>query len=199
MSGIVALVVSMFVWSTINRFTLKNVFIFSILTILILTAISLQSRYEGISILNRLCDISDDGLSSITLQTRLHTYAAAWEVISENPYFGVGLGPKVGLTETGFVVHNIILLNWFESGLFGFFGILLIFFAIAFEGYKGIRDTKLKHIKMLGTALFSSYTAFLVLGIAQPIYYKRFGWISAALLLALYSKRYRSNGSKTFD
>ena len=196
MSGIAALVVSVLVWSIINRLTLKKILILTVLTILFFTAISLQSRYEGISILNRLSDISDDGFSSLTLQTRLHTYAAAWEVISDNPYFGVGLGPDVGFTETGYVVHNIFLLNWFESGLFGFLGILLIFSAIAFEGYKGIKDPKLKHIKTLGTALFSSYMAFLILGIAQPIYYKRFGWISAALLLALYSKRRKRKTDK---
>ena len=85
---------------------------------LFIAAISVQSRYERVSILTRVYDISDDGLSSLTLQTRLETYAAAWEAIKNNPLFGVGLGPNVGSTKTGYVVHNILLLNWFESGLF---------------------------------------------------------------------------------
>ena len=138
-------------------------------------------------LLSRLYDISEDGFSSLTLQTRMDTYSAAWEAIKDNPFIGVGLGPDVGVTKTGYVVHNILLLNWFESGLFGLLGMILVIFTIASMAYKGTKTHELRRNKALGIALFSSFIAFLVLGVAQPIYYKRFGWISASLLLALYS------------
>ena len=193
MSGVSALLVSVVVWLVLSRLTLKSIVILSISAVLFFTVISIQSRYRGVSIISRLYDISDDGFSSETLQTRVDTYISAWKVISDNPLLGVGLGPDVGLTQTGHAVHNIFLLNWFQSGLFGLLGILMILSAIALEAYNGMRDPKRKDERILGIALFSSFIAFLVLGIAQPIYYNRFGWISAALLLALYSNHNRSD------
>jgi O-antigen ligase len=184
----------LFVWVGIGQFTRRKIIILSISTALFFTAISIQNRFEGISIISRIYDISDDGFSYITLRTRIDTYAAAWEVIKKKPIAGVGLGPDVGETETGYVVHNILLLSWFESGLFGFLGILMILASITMEAYKGLRNPKHKKIRILGIALFSSYIAFLILGMFQPIYYKRYGWLSASLLLALYSKRNRSVG-----
>ena len=191
MSGISALLVSLLVWLFLCRFTLKTLFIASISAILFFTAISIQSRYEGVSILSRFYEISNDGFALYTLQSRMDTYSAAWKIITNNPLLGVGLGPDAGLTETGYVVHNFLLLNWFQSGLFGLMGMLIILSAIALEAYKGMKDPRRKKQRMLGIALFSSYIAFIVLGIAQPIYYNRFGWISAALLLALNSNRHR--------
>jgi O-antigen ligase len=189
MSGVTALLVSLIVWLSINKITLKNIMILSLSSVLFISAISIQSRSKGVSILSRLYDILNNGFSLLTLQTRVETYFAAWEAIRKNPLLGVGLGPNVGLTKTGDVVHNIFLANWFESGLFGFLGILLILGTIAQIAYKGINNPNRSPDKIIGIALFSSYIAFLVLGLAQPIYYKRFGWISGALLLALYSIR----------
>ena len=196
MSGITALLISMLVWVLLSRITLKNLLIIGIATTLFITAIAIQSRYDGVSIISRLYDINNDGFSTLTFQTRMDTNSAAWKVISDTPLLGVGLGSELGLTKTGYVVHNIFLLNWFESGLLGLLGILMILGSIAFEAYKGIRAPRQKKERILGIALFSSYIAFLVLGMAQPIYYKRFGWISAALLMALYSKRKGQDNQK---
>ncbi|WP_319405213.1 O-antigen ligase family protein [uncultured Desulfosarcina sp.] len=193
MSGVLALLASLSVWLILGRFSHRKVIILCISCVLFSAAISIQSYYDRVSILSRLHDISDDGFSSLTLQTRIDTYTAAWEEITENPLMGVGLGPDIGKTTTGYVVHNIFLLNWFESGLFGFLGILIILGSIVFLGFQGIKDPNNKSERIIGIALFSSFIAFLVLGMAQPIYYKRFGWISAALLLSLYSNRKRSN------
>ena len=194
MSGVLALLASSSAWIVLSRYSHKKIISLTFACLLFVTAISVQNRYGRVSILSRLYDISDDGFSSITVQTRLDTYAAAWEVIKNNPLFGVGLGPDVGSTKTGYVVHNIFLLNWFETGLLGLLGISLIFASIAFVAYRGIKDPRHKQERILGMALFSSYIAFIVLGIAQPIYYKRFGWISGVLLVALYSKRNRLKG-----
>jgi O-antigen ligase len=193
MSGALSLVASMLTWSLLSRFSPKNIIILSVSAVFFFAAISIQNYYDGTTIISRVYNISDDGFSSLTLQTRLDTYAAAWEQISKNPFIGIGLGPNIGITKTGYVVHNIFLLNWFESGLFGILGILIILGAVVIISFRGIRDPQKKAVHIIGIALFSSFIAFLVLGIAQPIYYKRFGWISAALLLSLYSTRNESN------
>ena len=192
MSGVVALSASLLAWIVFSGYSHKKVIITSIACLLFFIAVSVQSHYKKVSILSRLYNISADGFSSVTLQTRMDTYAAAWEVIKNNPLLGVGMGPDVGSTKTGYVVHNIFLLNWFETGFFGLLGILLIHCAITLYAYRGLMDPHMKQERVIGAALFSSYIAFLALGIAQPIYYKRFGWIPALLIIALYSSRNRS-------
>jgi O-antigen ligase len=189
MTGMVAVITSLILWIILSRVAMKKIYITSFSAVLFFVFILIQNHYEGFTIVSRINDISDKGIYLFTLQTRLDTYSVAWESIRDNPFFGVGLGPDSGLTKTGYVVHNIFLANWYECGLFGLIGILLIVGTIALEAFKWIKTTVNNQDKQLGNALLSSYIAFLVMGIAQPIYFKRFGWISAALLLALYSIR----------
>jgi hypothetical protein len=64
---------------------------------------------------------------------------------------------------------------------------LLIFISVFL-----IRISKSENERLLSVSLFASYIAFLVIGMAQPIYFKRFGWISAVLIMALYVLRRQS-------
>ena len=187
-SSIFALLISVLTLLCIGNFSSRNIFIIAISSCLFFSIIFIHNRFENVSVLSRLSDMSIDGLSSITLQTRYETYISAWDSICEHPFLGIGLGPDIGITNTGYVVHNVFLSNWFESGFFGLLGIVIIFFSILRYAYIGIKDPTQENKKNIGVSLFSSFIAFLVLGMAQPIYFKRFGWISAALLIALYSQ-----------
>lgn len=153
-SGVSALLISLLVWLSLSQFTIKKFVILCISVASFLTVIAIHDSYEKVSIISRLYDISEDGFSLSTLQTRMDTYSAAWEAIKDNPFIGVGLGPNVGVTKTGYVVHNIFLLNWFESGLFGLLGMLLVIFTIATMAYKGIKDPYHRQKRALGIALF---------------------------------------------
>ena len=52
-----------------------------------------------------------------------------------------------------------------------------------------IKTSKSENERLLSVSLLASYVAFLVIGMAQPIYFKRFGWISSSLIMALYVSR----------
>lgn len=188
-SGAVAALASLLVWAIMSNSPKKHLVVFSISVALIFVVITYQADYVELTILTRLSDISVEGGQLYTLASRLETYSAAWGVILQNPLVGVGLGPFTGTTKTGHVVHNIFLLSWYEAGVFGFLGMLIIIGTVAWVGIKLVRYPRSHQERVIGAALFASYIGFLVLGMAQPIYYKRFGWISAALLLALYALR----------
>ena len=187
LSGILALIAGLLFWLILSRLKIKNILISILAVSLFCCAISIQNFNDGFSFIDRFLTIFDNGIESETLQTRIGTYIVAWETIKAHPLLGVGLGPDVSLTQTGHAVHNIFLLNWYQSGLFGLIGISIVLYSIALQACKGIVNPVLSDKRDFGIALFASYIAFLVLGIAQPIFYNRFGWISAALLLSLYS------------
>ena len=157
-----------------------------------LLILSFSIKHGGISVLDRLTDFADQKLYYETSATRLEVYRLAWKSILKNPLVGVGTGPYAGMTEVGESVHNVIILSWYESGIFGLLGILIILGSLIIIGINVIRFSYSKDERLLSISLFSSYIAFLVIGMVQPIYFKRFGWISAALIVALYAKHRRS-------
>ena len=191
MSGLLAVLMSLAVWLFLARSTLKNITLASVVIILIFVIVNFQSKYLYLSIATRLRDIFVDGIHITTLISRFETYSAAWDSILKNPLVGVGIGSNSGVTETGQIVHNILLSSWFEAGLFGFLGMLMILFSIFMTGINLIRYSNSNQTRVIAICLFASYIAFLTLGMSQPVYYKRFGWISAALILALYVVRRR--------
>jgi O-antigen ligase len=162
---------------------------FIIICAVSLLTVSFSIKYGGISILDRLTEVAEQKLYYETSASRLEVYRLAWSSIIKNPLVGVGTGPFAGITETGDAVHNVILLNWYESGIFGLIGIMLILILLLLIGVYLIRISKSENERLLSLSLFASYVAFLVIGMAQPIYYKRFGWISSALIMALYVLR----------
>lgn len=195
MSGIVAMIVSLLIWIAISRSYLKNTLSVFMIALLLFGAIYIQCNYQNINVISRLYDINEQGFYLYTIESRLETYSAAWNVIKAKPLIGVGLGPDVGLTKTGYMVHNIFLLNWYESGLLGLIGMIIFITSIILLSFKGIKNPKNKEEETIGAALFSSFIGFMIIGLAQPIYYERYGWISAALLISLYSN-YKRNYCK---
>jgi len=193
-SGLLAVLTSLILWLVLTKSPFKKIIVASIVFIFILVAITFQSRYIEISIITRLRDISADREHYITLSSRIETYKAAWTNICKNPLIGVGIGTTSGITNTGKVVHNILLSSWFEAGFFGFIGMLMILFSIFLTCINLIKCSNSSKEQNLSICLFASYIAFLTLGMSQAIYYQRYGWISAALLISLYSVRSRIAG-----
>ena len=185
-SGLIAALLSFLIFGIMSRTKLKKIAVFIIICAVSLLTVSFSLKHGGISILDRLTDVAEQKLYYETSASRLEVYRLAWNSISKNPLVGVGTGPFAGITETGDVVHNFILLNWYESGVFGFIGIMIILIILTLIGVYVIRISKSESERLLSVSLFASYIAFLVIGMAQPIYFKRFGWISSALIMALY-------------
>lgn len=191
-SGLIAALISFFVWGIISKTKTKKIAVFIIICAVCLFTVSFSVKHGGISVLDRLTDVAEQKLYYETSASRLEVYRLAWNSILKNPLVGVGTGPFAGITETGDAVHNFILLNWYESGVFGLIGIMLLLILLLLIGAYVIRISKSEKERLLSVSLFASYVAFLVIGMAQPIYFKRFGWISAVLIMALYVLRRKS-------
>ena len=141
-------------------------------------------RDEPPMLLVRLLKLKEQTLYLESLQLRFKHFQKTWESISKNIFVGVGIGPRNGSVEMGQSVHNLLLGSWYEGGLFAFLGIIILLGAIAKIGIDFIKSP-VWQIRLMGISLFSAFCAFLVHGLAQPIYYKRFQWLPALLLLTL--------------
>jgi O-antigen ligase len=191
-SGFIAALISFIMWGVMSRKQLKKIAVFIIICAVCILTVSFSIKHGGISVFDRLTNVAEQKLYYETSASRLEVYRLAWKSISNNPLVGVGTGPYAGITETGDAVHNVILLNWYESGVFGLIGIMLILILLLLIGVNVIRISKSENDRLLSLSLFASYVAFLVIGMVQPIYFKRFGWISAALIMVLYVLRRQS-------
>jgi O-antigen ligase len=143
-------------------------------------------RDEPPMLIARLFQLKEKTAGFETIRSRFNHYQKTWESITQNIFVGVGIGPWNGRFETGQLVHNLFLNSWYEGGLFALLGILILFGAIAKSGIDIIKSP-VWPIRLMGISLFSALCAFLVQAMAQPIYYKRFQWFPALLLLAVYS------------
>ena len=134
----------------------------------------------------RMIQLKEKAQNFKTLQLRIENFQLAWKSISQNVFIGVGLGPQNGITEIGRLVHNLWLSYWYEGGVLALIGIIFLVGAIAKSGIAVLHSSDF-HVRQIGMAIFSAFSAFLVLTLAQPIFYKRFEWFPALLIITLYS------------
>ncbi len=81
---------------------------------------------------------SNSGTADATLQTRIDSYEAAWDTIQSSPLVGVGLAREGADTPTGLAVHNLFLAAWYQAGLFGLIGVLLVAGSALAAGWKAM-------------------------------------------------------------
>jgi O-antigen ligase len=122
-----------------------------------------------------------------TFWSRINTDQVAWQSIQASPILGAGLDPNSGLTSTGYQVHNSLLGAWYEAGLLGILGLVLVFFGVMRIGRSVVVNATTQEDWSFGAALFISFLSFVAFGMAAPILYQRYGWVSAAVLLAFWS------------
>ena len=82
-------------------------------------------------------------------------------------------------------IHNLVIGLWYKTGLLGLAGILLALLAILRAGWTAILRSSSAGESRLAVALSSSFVAFIVFAMTAPVLFTRFGWIAAALILAL--------------
>ena len=110
--------------------------------------------------------------------------------IEENPFVGVGLDLNsvtrpFGVEAFEYDVHNLVIGLWYKTGLLGLAGILLALLAIFRSGWAAILGSRSAGESRVAIALGCSLVAFVVFSMTAPILFTRFGWIAAALVLAL--------------
>jgi O-antigen ligase len=139
---------------------------------------------------------ASESSTGATLWSRVDTYRAAVKRVEQNPLVGVGLDDQSSTIDQ-YEPHNLVIGTWFKSGIIGLVGMLLIIFAIGKTGWLALRDARVSEDRMVAVALLCAFAAFVTFSMSAPILYTRYGWISAALLVALRAVELRvpSSGS----
>ena len=186
--GFVAATAGLLVWLAATR-PARRVWVVAVVgAVAVLVLAKVQADAGAPTPLERVTTVTgEEGVESATLWTRLDSYRLAWEEIASGPVVGVGMDEASSIIpQLGQPVHNIFLGFWHSAGILGVFGILTIVVAIAHLGVRTVRlTTGTPTAPVLAPALLASFAAFVVFGMGAPILYKRYGWVAAALILAL--------------
>ena len=146
---------------------------------------STQSSAQVISPLQRLDRVIAANDPSATFWTRMEVNGIAWARIVSSPLVGVGLDSQSSLAIPDSQVHNSLLGSWYEAGLLGFIGfgtLLITVMACARKAANRARDLTEWGIVV---GLLASCVSWITYGMANPVLYKRYGWIPAVLILCL--------------
>jgi O-antigen ligase len=140
------------------------------------------------------------GMTVGSVDERIATYRVAVAEIEEHPFIGVGLDlysvtKPFGIESYQYDQHNLIIGTWYKTGLIGLVGLLMALFAVFRTGWITILRSRSEGEWTVAVALVSATVAFVVFAMSAPILFSRFGWISAALLLALRAVQQRETAS----
>lgn len=186
-SGIISAVFSAGLWIFLTgRMRLGLVLAGLGVAVLIAVGVIIETADVDLSAVADLYALSDGGKVG-TFGERVDTYRAAWSSISEQPLLGVGTVAGGWITSVGFATHNVILGAWYETGLLGMLSIVAIVAAIAVLSRETLKLSDEREIRNLAGALIGAETAFLIYSLTAPGLYQRYGWISVALLIAMYN------------
>jgi O-antigen/teichoic acid export membrane protein/O-antigen ligase len=185
--GFVAAFVALFLWfSALPRIPIRTVVIFAVAAIGAAVLFSTQSSRDSPSPLERVDRVTgssgDDQYA--TLWIRVEGYRLAGERIGENPLLGVGLDPEsstIGTSE----VHNIVIGLWFKAGILGLAGMAIMVGALFRLGWRSVVGAESTDEQMVALALVCALAGFAVFAMSQPVFFTRYGWVAAGLLLAL--------------
>lgn len=124
-----------------------------------------------------------------TVFSRLDVYESAGERILDQPLIGTGMdlasstiySPTSG---TRHQVHNLFVGRWYETGILGLLGVLVIVLGLLRSGWRGVLDATSRQQQVVAVALLASVCAFLVFSMTSPALYKRIMLAPAALVVA---------------
>jgi O-antigen ligase len=114
--------------------------------------------------------------------------------IESNPLIGVGMGAEADANQSnlGFP-HNSLLGAWYQGGLLVLLGLLLVFASLIVTALDARRRAVDGRDRLLCAALLACLLAYLAFGMGAPTLYARYGWVPAALLLAVRAQQRRTN------
>jgi O-antigen/teichoic acid export membrane protein len=195
LGALIAAASAVFVWLMFQRLSIHSVLVLATLAACVVALLTLQSIRGAPSPLERFetatTTSSQAGVVQVgSVDQRFGTYRIAIERIRENPFVGVGLDlfsitRPFGIEAYEYDVHNLVIGLWYKTGLIGLVGMLLALLALLRSGWIAISESISSSERRLAVALGSSVVAFVVFAMTAPILFTRFGWISAALVLAL--------------
>lgn len=121
-------------------------------------------------------------------QTRLSVVKATWPAIESSPFVGKGLDATVTVITAGYPapyqIHGAPLALWYEAGLFGLMGVLVLFAACVRAGWQSVRVSANQEDVLIGWALIAALAAFLVYAMTAPFVYQQYGWFAFVMVVA---------------
>ncbi|MCA1703865.1 MAG: O-antigen ligase family protein [Actinobacteria bacterium] len=184
--GMLAAAVAILVLLTSGRSAGRLLFLAGAMGLLLILILGPASGKAALSPVSRFAEATGGaGAEKDSLRLRLEDYRVAWERIQDRPLIGVGLGPDNGAISGPLQVHNMILGPWYEAGALAAAGMVVILFALARMARRGVQFATNANEWRLVVALSAALVALLSFGLGAPVLIQRYGWIAAALLLAV--------------
>jgi O-antigen/teichoic acid export membrane protein/O-antigen ligase len=203
--AMLAAAAAIFVWFALQRRPGRSLRVFGVMVAAVLAITTFQSMRGAQTPLSRLHHVTAKSVGSAgagSLDSRIATYRVAVAEIKHDPFVGVGLDlvsvtKPFGIVSYEYDVHNLIIGTWYKAGLFGLIGMLVVLYAVFKVGWRAILETRSDSERMTVAALLSSVAAFVVFAMGAPVMFSRYGWIPAALLLALRAVQLRESGAQS--
>ena len=184
------------VWLAFQRISMHALLAIAALAMCVVALVALQSLRGAPDPLERLASsttsssVPGGGTQLGSVNQRIMTYRAAVPRIKEDPFVGVGLDlfsvtRPFGVESYEYDVHNLVIGLWYKTGLVGLAGMLIALLAILRAAWTAISRSTSNSEYTVAVTLASSVVAFVIFAMTAPILFTRYGWISAALVLAL--------------
>jgi O-antigen/teichoic acid export membrane protein/O-antigen ligase len=186
------------VWLALQRTSVHSLVALATLAACVVALTALQAVRGAPDPLDRINSVTSSesllggGTKLGSVDQRIGTYRVAIARIKEDPFVGVGLDLKsvtrpFGVEAYEYDVHNLVIGLWYKTGLVGLAGILIALLAILRSSWTAILRSSSSSESRVAVALASSFVALVVFAMTAPVLFSRFGWIAAALILALRS------------
>jgi O-antigen ligase len=193
--AMLAAAVAIFVWFALQRSSRRTLLPFAVMIAAVLALTAVQSIRGAATPLERLNRVTSGpeaqgGTGGGSLDSRIATYRVAATAIKRDPFIGVGLDLRsvtkpFGVEDYQYDVHNLVLGTWYKAGLLGLVGMLLAMFAVVKVGWRALLGARSDGDEVMLAALLSSVVGFVAFAMSEPVLFSRYGWMPAALLLAL--------------
>jgi hypothetical protein len=188
--GLIAATVGIIAYLALARTSLRVIMLAAVIAGTAFAVMHFQVHAGALTPLERIQQVQQQGG---TLSTRLDTNRSVIPRIASNPLIGVGLGVTAQVNQTNQLVHNELLGVWYEGGGLAFLGLLLLFASLMTTALDARRCALDDSERLLCSALLACLLAYFTFGMGSPMLFERYGWVPAALLLAVRAQQRRTN------
>ena len=194
--ALVAAAVAVVVWLAFQRLSVHSLLAVAVLATCLIALTVFQSARGAANPLDRIESVTTSsslpggGTKLGSADQRIATYRVAIARIEEDPFVGVGLDLNsvtrpFGVEAYEYDVHNLVIGLWYKTGLVGLAGLLIALFTILRSGWTAILRSGSAGESTVAVTLMSSFVGFIAFAMTAPVLFSRYGWIAAALILAL--------------
>ncbi|HEY1237977.1 MAG TPA: O-antigen ligase family protein, partial [Solirubrobacterales bacterium] len=145
----------------------------------------------------RVEEVTSNGVSSSSGSgtVRIKIIKRAWPRIESNPIVGKGLdsnGLSVNVvnhgTVTRYQVHGGPISIWYQAGLFGLVGVLIVVWTLLQGAWRSLFSGDQIDL-LIGLSILAALIAFLINALTTPFVFQQYGWFTAVMLIAWRMRR----------